>query len=967
MGRFDSYLRKNLGWYDDWHATRYHHVYHWSALLILAIFVTSVILWSEFGPRPEPLDSSAATTNVVLYASDVAKLVGNWSKVSDPAAAGGVRLYNPNANAAKINPAQTNPTNYFEATFNAEAGAYHVWLRLKADDDSWANDAVFVQFSDSVDVNGNESYRIGTVNSLTVQLEEGRNAGVQNWGWNDNDWGALGPHVYFAQTGTRTIRVQQREDGVSIDQIVLSPAQYLTSAPGALKNDSTIVAKPTPPPPPPPEPTPPPSTSLSSQDIGSVAIAGSLSVANGVYTITASGTDIWANADGFRYSYQPLSGDGTLVARVVSAVQTDDFTLAGVMIRESLTADSSHASMLVTPNGRAKFRYRAATGGSTASYGPGVGAITLPRWVKVTRQGNTFIGSISADGSNWQQIESGTVAMGATVYAGIAVTSHKNSVLTTAVVDSYTLNAATASPPPPSVPSIPSAIAPSEVTSTGFKANWVASAGATGYRLDVATDPSFVNYVPGYQNRDVGNVLSHGLTGLTPSTTYVYRLRAYNTSGTSGNSNNITIATTAAPAPPPTATCPTTIPTGAFLGCYYDNIDFTGSVVVKNPDSYPINYDWAGGAPSSSMGADQYSARFIGNFSFEAGDYTFTTTADDGVRVYVDNQLIIDKWINQAATTYTAVKSLTAGNHQVKMEYFEDGGAATAKLSWTKNAAAPPPPPPAPTGATQLKVLHWNAFQGSQTDNGNNFDSIAGWIANLNPHVVSINETYANHATEYKNRIAQRTGVTWYAHFVQAQTDGVGNLILSRLPFVSINSRQLENYNPEFPAYRRNILQATVNLGGKNINFFSTHLDHNNSTIRSLQIDELKTYLSGFAEPRIVAGDFNANPGTAEMNKMALTYTDAWAAARANLSDALISTSYACNEEGRTRSSILDYQFYSKTATNVTLKEARVVDTRDFGTTRAQVQVFLNPSTNCDNDHVRPSDHNALLNTYEIQ
>jgi phosphodiesterase/alkaline phosphatase D-like protein len=65
----------------------------------------------------------------------------------------------------------------------------------------------------------------------------------------------------------------------------------------------------------------------------------------------------------------------------------------------------------------------------------------------------------------------------------------------------------------------------------------------TGYRLDVATNSSFVNYVPGYQNLDVGNVTSRNVTGLTANTTYYYRLRAYNDNGTSPNSNVIKVKT----------------------------------------------------------------------------------------------------------------------------------------------------------------------------------------------------------------------------------------------------------------------------------------------------------------------------------------------------------------------------------------------------------------------------------------
>jgi hypothetical protein len=76
-----------------------------------------------------------------------------------------------------------------------------------------------------------------------VSIEEGSGKGLSGWGWQDNGYDSLGPLVYFAITGTQTIRIQQREDGVSIDQIVLSPSAYLTTAPGAAKNDSTILPR----------------------------------------------------------------------------------------------------------------------------------------------------------------------------------------------------------------------------------------------------------------------------------------------------------------------------------------------------------------------------------------------------------------------------------------------------------------------------------------------------------------------------------------------------------------------------------------------------------------------------------------------------------------------------------------------------------------------------------------------------
>ena len=153
-------------------------------------------------------------------------------------------MSHPDAGAAKVTTAAAAPTNYFELTFHAQAAtAYRLWLRGKADRDHWANDSVFVQFSGSVNDAGAATWRIGTTSATEVNLEDCSGCGLSGWGWQDNGWGTgvLGPTIRFATTGTQTIRIQTREDGLRIDQIVLSAERYLTTAPGALKNDSTIL------------------------------------------------------------------------------------------------------------------------------------------------------------------------------------------------------------------------------------------------------------------------------------------------------------------------------------------------------------------------------------------------------------------------------------------------------------------------------------------------------------------------------------------------------------------------------------------------------------------------------------------------------------------------------------------------------------------------------------------------------
>src|SRR5262249_34298871 len=160
---------------------------------------------------------------------------------------------------------------------------------------------------------------------VTVNLApDNSNSGLAGWGWQDGAYWLTQPKtVRFATTGSHTLRIQTREDGVQIDQVVLSPATYLTSAPGQPSNDATIVPKPVPPPPPTTLPAP-----WGAQDVGATGSAGTSSFANGVFTVVGAGADIWGTADSFRYVSQSASGDTQIVARVTGLQNTNTYAKA---------------------------------------------------------------------------------------------------------------------------------------------------------------------------------------------------------------------------------------------------------------------------------------------------------------------------------------------------------------------------------------------------------------------------------------------------------------------------------------------------------------------------------------------------------------------------------------------------------------------------------------------------------------
>ena len=198
------------------------------------------------GTVPPPPTPTTTTPEIVLYSSDASRLAGAWSKVSDSTAAGGATLRNADAGAAALGAPLATPAHFIEATFNAVKGVrYRLWLRMRAKDNSKWNDSVFVQFNGSVNSGGSPIYRIGTTAGLTVNQWSCADCQSLGWGWqNKGYWLNDTGDVWFATTGVQTIRIQVREDGADIDQIVLSPSKYVNSAPGPVSNDNTIVPKP---------------------------------------------------------------------------------------------------------------------------------------------------------------------------------------------------------------------------------------------------------------------------------------------------------------------------------------------------------------------------------------------------------------------------------------------------------------------------------------------------------------------------------------------------------------------------------------------------------------------------------------------------------------------------------------------------------------------------------------------------
>jgi hypothetical protein len=164
-------------------------------------------------------------------------------------------------------------------------------------------------------------------------------------------------------------------------------------------------------------------------------------------------------------------------------------------------------------------------------------------------------------------------------------------------------------------------------------------------------------------------------------------------------------------------TTQTQVPVNNGKAEYFNNTNLTGSPVFSRyENSNSLNYDWGTGGPGNGVNNDYFSARWTGSFDFQGGDYTFKQSVDDGMKVWVDNNLIHDTWNGRNAVDYNVVRNMAPGQHTVKVEYKEWTGAALAKVSWEKVSSS------LVSSAQQansfFKLQYWNPTYNSSGPNG---------------------------------------------------------------------------------------------------------------------------------------------------------------------------------------------------------------------------------------------------------
>ena len=309
-------------------------------------------------------------------------------------------------------------------------------------------------------------------------------------------------------------------------------------------------------------------------DIGSQG-SGGAEVSNGVFIVTGCGSDIWNKADGFHFVYQPMTGDGQVVARVLGMAGANPWAKAGLMIRETPDAGSKQATLACTLANGLGYFWRVV--GSNDTYYSAANRLDTPCWLKLVREGDLLGGFISTNGVDWQLADWERVTMGQNVYVGLAVSSHDDQGLCTAWFDQV---------------SVSSVDAPNPLAVIG-----------TGDGLK---------------------------------------------------------------------------------GDYFANMNLSGAPVWSQVDPVVL-FDWNEQPPTGLPSPDHFSIRWTGEIQAKYTEpCTFYLYTDDGVRVWLNEQLIIDNWVDQYEGESTATVNLTAGQrYLLRVEYYQDRNLAHARFMWS--------------------------------------------------------------------------------------------------------------------------------------------------------------------------------------------------------------------------------------------------------------------------------------------
>ncbi|MFN3333289.1 MAG: PA14 domain-containing protein [Caldilinea sp.] len=185
----------------------------------------------------------------------------------------------------------------------------------------------------------------------------------------------------------------------------------------------------------------------------------------------------------------------------------------------------------------------------------------------------------------------------------------------------------------------------------------------------------------------IGSFRQLGAVRYIDGNPHTYVVEYFEDTGQAALQLTITPTAPPQPQPQPPQPGPGAIPQNQWLVQYFNNTDLAGGPLVTQfapRGAFPLDLDWGYGSPAPGINADYFSARFEGIFYFDAGDYQFFARSDDGVRLYINNILVIDAWWDGFKESTNAFRRIGSGNHTIRIEFYERTGAAFVRAWWSR-------------------------------------------------------------------------------------------------------------------------------------------------------------------------------------------------------------------------------------------------------------------------------------------
>jgi len=417
----------------------------------------------------------------------------------------------------------------------------------------------------------------------------------------------------------------------------------------------------------------------SQQDIGTAgdpALAGSADYnsSTSTYTVVGGGSDIWDPGDHFHYAYRTVSGNCTVVGRVMTLAPVSSGTLnewakAGIMMRANLDPSSPHATMVITGDHGASFQRRVQTESDSAEDTPDLRAGLLNyTFVKIVRAGKQFTAYYATKANVWIQVgPTVTVMLPESTYVGFAVTSHNNGAGAVATFQDFSVE-----PGGPSLEAPTGLSATSLGPSAGIVLKWVDN---SMNEMAYAVERSSTSATGGFTeiaNNLPANSETYTDTAVVGGQHYWYRVRAFsNTTG--GPYSNV-------------ADTIGGIQNGLTMQAW-NNLTREGPAALTQVVP-AVDFDWGWGSPGPAIQPNDFSTLFTGRVRVpETGWYTFISQTDDAGNCWIDDALVSsdpDSHGMRDAPNTTPIELVKDNWYNIRFEQEEYSGGAGARLDWVR-------------------------------------------------------------------------------------------------------------------------------------------------------------------------------------------------------------------------------------------------------------------------------------------